>query len=227
MSVYRILIVDDEEDIRLILKYNLEAEGYIVDVANSAEEALKKDISQFNLIVLDVMMGAISGFKMARILSDNPITSQIPIIFITAKDSENDRLTGFRLGASDYINKPFFIQEFLARVKVVFRKSDNQQVKNERIITYQSLEIHLHSKKVFIDRIEVSLTKKEFEILKYFLENTNNLLTREEILSRVWSSDIFVLDRTIDVNITRLRKKIKQYDKNIVTRPGYGYCFEG
>jgi len=227
MSVYRILIVDDEEDICDILKFNLETEGYLVDIAFSSEEALTKDISKYNLIILDVMMGAISGFKLARLLQDNPDTSVIPIIFVTARVSENDRLTGFQLGAYDYINKPFSIQEFLARVKVVFRKLSNHKVKNEDVIVYQSLKIQLHSKKVFIDDTEIFLTKKEFEILKYFLENKNNLLSREDIISRVWTSDGNILDRTIDVNITRLRRKIKQYEKNIVTRLGYGYCFEG
>ncbi len=226
MNTYRILIVDDEEDICTVLKYNLESEGYIADAVYSAEDALRMEISIYNLIILDVMMGTISGFRLARILQDKPDTSSIPIIFLTAKDSENDRLTGFRLGAYDYIIKPFSIQEFLARVKVVFRKIDNQKVQNEKVIAHQDLEIHLISKKVFIDGQEIFLTKKEFEILKYFLENKNSLLTRDDILRCVWSSDAFVLDRTIDVNITRLRKKIRQYEKNIITRPGYGYSFE-
>ncbi|MHB9055856.1 MAG: response regulator transcription factor [Paludibacteraceae bacterium] len=228
MNPYKILVVDDEEDLCEILQFNLETEGYIVDVANSAEEALKKDISQYNLLLLDVMMGEISGFKMARILNDNPRTASIPIIFLTAKDTENDRLTGFNIGADDYISKPFSIREVLARVKAVLRRvennGDNDEVKELR---YENLIMNLNNKKVTLDEAEISFTKKEFEILKLFLENKNRVFTREEILSRVWSDEVVVLDRTIDVNITRLRKKIGIYGKHIVTRLGYGYTFEG
>ncbi len=226
MDVYRILVVDDEEDLCEILQFNLESEGYVVDVAYSAEEALKKDICKYNLLLLDVMMGEISGFKLARMLRDNPNISSVSIIFLTAKDSENDRLTGFTLGADDYINKPFSIREVVARVKAVFRRLEIVKVKNIENLSYETLELQIINKKVLVDNNEISFTKKEFEILKLFLENKNRLFSRDEILSRVWSADVCVLDRTIDVNITRLRKKIGKYDKNIVTRLGYGYCFE-
>jgi len=228
MSSYRILVVDDEEDLCEILKYNLETEGYQVDVAYSAEEALKKDISTYNLLLLDVMMGEISGFKMARTLNENPKTTQIPIIFLTAKDSETDRLTGFNIGADDYISKPFSIREVLARVKVVLRRFDSKKTEPAAAqkLAYESLEMDFGNKKVLLEGKEVPFTKKEFEILKLLLENKNRVFSRDEILLRVWTEEVIVLDRTIDVNITRLRKKIGPYGKNIVTRLGYGYCFE-
>ncbi len=228
MNQYKILVVDDEEDLCEILQFNLEVEGYSVDVAYSAEEALKKDITVYNLLLLDVMMGEISGFKMARILNENPKTASIPIIFLTAKDTENDRLTGFNVGADDYISKPFSIREVLARVKAVLRRVEtNSEQADMRELSHENLVMSLNNKKVTLDGEEVSFTKKEFEILKLFLENKNRVFTREEILSRVWSDEVVVLDRTIDVNITRLRKKIGVYGKQIVTRLGYGYCFEG
>ncbi|MEI8271019.1 MAG: response regulator transcription factor [Paludibacter sp.] len=228
MSSYRILVVDDEEDLCEILQFNLETEGYQVDVAYSAEEAMKKDLTVYNLMLLDVMMGEISGFKMARILSENPKTASIPVIFLTAKDSETDRLTGFNIGADDYISKPFSIREVLARVKAVIRRVDNKKTIETapQKLTYESLEMDLGNKKVILEGVEVPFTKKEFEILKLFLENKNRVFSRDEMLTRVWSDEVIVLDRTIDVNITRMRKKIGQYGKNIVTRLGYGYCFE-
>lgn len=227
MNPYRILVVDDEEDLCEILQFNLETEGYIVDVAYSAEEALKKNIADYNLLLLDVMMGEMSGFKMARILRENPKTAVIPVIFLTAKDSENDRLTGFNIGADDYISKPFSIREVLARVKAVIRRVEAKKTgaKVEQL-TYGSLVMSLDNKKVLLDGVEIPFTKKEYEILRLLLENKNRVFSREEILTRVWSDEVIVLDRTIDVNITRLRKKIGSYGKNIVTRLGYGYCFE-
>jgi DNA-binding response OmpR family regulator len=228
MNPYRILVVDDEEDLCEILQYNLETEGYTVDVAYSAEEALKKDISSYNLLLLDVMMGEISGFKMGRILNENPKTTNIPIIYLTAKDSETDKLTGFNIGADDYISKPFSIREVLARVKAVIRRFESNKAETlpPLQLSYEKLEMSLENKKVMLDGIEIPFTKKEFEILKLMLENKNRVFSRDEMLNRVWSDEVIVLDRTIDVNITRLRKKIGPYGKNIVTRLGYGYCFE-
>ena len=229
MDPYRILVVDDEEDLCEILQFNLESEGFHVDVAHSAEEALLKNIESYNLLLLDVMMGEISGFKMARILRENPKTAKVPVIFLTAKDTENDRLTGFNIGADDYISKPFSIREVIARVKALLRRLENNQsvaAAPAPVITFEKLEMYLDNKKVLLDGVEISFTKKEFEILKLFLENKNRVFTRDEMLTRVWSDEVIVLDRTIDVNITRLRKKIGEYGKNIVTRLGYGYCFE-
>ena len=227
MNDYRILVVDDEEDLCEILKFNLENEGYEVDTANSAEEALKMDISSYHLLLLDVMMGEISGFKMANILKKYKKTAHVPIIFITAKDTENDTVTGFNLGADDYISKPFSLREVIARVKAVLRRTITPETeKAPEQITYQTLVIDITKKKVSIDGEEVALTKKEFEILFLLLQNKGRVFSREDILARVWSDEVYVLDRTIDVNITRLRKKIGIYGKRIVTRLGYGYCFE-
>ena len=226
MNDYRILVVDDEEDLCEILKFNLEMEGYTVDTAYSAEEALKLDITQYNLLLLDVMMGEISGFKMARMLKANKDTAEIPIIFITAKDTENDTITGFNLGADDYISKPFSLREVIMRVKAVLRRTAGVQIKEEEQLQYKGLVINIPQKKVTIDGEETSLTKKELKILLLLLQNQRRVFSREDILAKVWNDEVYVLDRTIDVNITRLRKKIGSYGKYIVTRLGYGYCFE-
>ena len=227
MNKYRILVVDDEEDLCEILKFNLENEGYEVDTANSAEEALQMGISKYNLLLLDVMMGEISGFKMARMLKQDKKTAHVPIIFITAKDTENDTITGFNLGADDYISKPFSLREVSARVKAVLRRTSAAETERlpEQLI-YKTLVLDITKKKVSIDGEEAPLTKKEFEILLLLLQNKGRVFSREDILNKVWSDEVYVLDRTIDVNITRLRKKIGDYGKRIVTRLGYGYCFE-
>lgn len=227
MNDYRILVVDDEEDLCEILKFNLENEGYEVDTAHSAEEALRTDLGNYHLILLDVMMGEISGFKMARMLKKEKKTADIPIIFITAKDTENDTMTGFNLGADDYISKPFSLREVIARVKAVLRRTAADSAgASARTIAYESLVIDAGRKKASVDGKETPLTKKEFEILSLLLQNKGRVFSREEILDRVWTDEVYVLDRTVDVNITRLRKKIGKYGKNIVTRLGYGYCFE-
>ena len=209
MNDYRILVVDDEEDLCEILKFNLETEGYLVDTANSAEEALKLDLTQYNVILLDVMMGEISGFRMASMMKKNKDTANIPIIFITAKDTENDTLTGFNLGADDYISKPFSLREVLARVKAVIRRTASAQNKDNDQLIFKDLVVDSVKKKVVIRG-----------------EDQGRVFSREDILAKVWHDEVYVLDRTIDVNITRLRKKIGEYGKYIVTRLGYGYCFE-
>ena len=224
MNKYRILVVDDEEDLCEILKFNLEMEGYIVDTANSAEEALKLNLSTYNLLLLDVMMGEISGFKMASILKKDKATAGIPIIFVTAKDTENDTITGFNLGADDYISKPFSLREAIMRIKAVLRRTAHQL--DSDTLQYHELIVNKIQKKVTIKGVEVALTKKEFEILILLLQNKGRVFSREDILSQVWKDEAYVLGRTIDVNITRLRKKIGEYGKHIVTRLGYGYCFE-
>lgn len=227
MNDYRILVVDDEEDLSEILKFNLENEGYEVDTANSAEDALKMDITSYDLLLLDVMMGEISGFRMASMLKKDKKTAHIPIIFITAKDTENDTVTGFNVGADDYISKPFSLREVIARVKAVLKRSSKE--KNEKMpeqLVHESLVIDISKKSVEIDGEEISLTKKEFEILFLLLKHKGRVFSREDILSSVWPDEVYVLDRTIDVNITRLRKKVGKYGKCIVTRLGYGYCFE-
>ncbi len=227
MNDYRILVVDDEEDLCEILKFNLENEGYHADTTNSAEEALKLDLTQYDLLLLDVMMGEISGFKLANMLKQDKDTENIPIIFITARDTENDMVTGFNIGADDYISKPFSLREVMVRVKAVLRRTAaNRQKEAPEQVQYKGLVLNLTKKKLSIDGNEVALTKKEFEILRLLLQNRGRVFSREDILAKVWHEEVYVLDRTIDVNITRLRKKIGEYGKCIVTRLGYGYCFE-
>ncbi len=225
MNQTRLLVVDDEEDLCEILQFNLESEGFEVDTANSAEEVLKKDLSQYKLLILDVMMGGMSGFKLADKLKKDEKTAQIPVIFITAKDTENDLLTGFNLGADDYISKPFSIREVIVRVKAVLRRSNGKQSQSD-ILTVDELTLDLAQKKVFLKEEPISLTKKEFELLHLLVSHPGRVYTREDMLKQVWTDEVFVLDRTIDVNITRLRKKLGSFGQHIVTRLGYGYCFE-
>ena len=221
-----ILVVDDEEDLCDILKLNLELNGYIVSVAYSAEEALTHDLSRYSLLMLDVMMGEMSGFEMAKVVRKEKKHSDIPIVFLTAKDTEDDMLKGFETGADDYISKPYSIKEVLVRVKALLRRYSPSKPNNADIFSYDDLSLDSYKKKVAIKGDEVSLTKKEFEILRLLLGNIGKVFSRDEMLTRIWTDEVYVLDRTIDVNITRLRKKISPYGKNIVTRLGYGYCFE-
>lgn len=212
-----------------ILKFNLETEGYDVDVAYSAEQAMEADLAAYSLLLLDVMMGEMSGFKMASLLRKDPRTANIPIIFLTAKDTENDLITGFSLGADDYISKPYSLREVTARVKAVLKRSEKRAVVKGAegdMLEFETLVLDLRRVRASVDAKDISLTKKEFEILKLLLENRGRVLSRETILDLVWNNEVYVLDRTIDVNVTRLRKKIGRYGKNIVTRLGYGYCFE-
>ena len=225
MDKYRILVVDDEESICEILKFNLEAQGYAVDVAYSAEEAMKMNPGQYSLILLDIMMGEISGFQMARILKEKPETARVPIIFCTAKDTENDTVSGLNIGADDYIAKPFSISELVARVRSVLRRTQGEKEETEFIV-YDKLKLDLRGKQCTLDGELVDLTKKEFEILKMFLSLKGVIFSREDILKRVWGGDVVVLGRTIDVNITRLRKKLGRYGSHITTRNGYGYGFQ-
>lgn len=221
----RILIVDDEEDLCEILQYNLNNEGYKTDVAHSAEEAMKKTFSEYNLLLLDVMMGPMSGFKLADKIR-NEIQNNVPIIFLTAKDTENDLLTGFSLGADDYISKPFSINELIARVKAVLKRTHNENIKSDPIIRYGNIEIDTVRKRLIIDEKRIDLTKKEYEILNLLLDNQGKVFSREDILSLVWGKNVIVTERTIDVNITRLRSKLGDYGKYLRNKTGYGYYFE-
>jgi two-component system, OmpR family, alkaline phosphatase synthesis response regulator PhoP len=227
MSKPKILVVDDEEDLCEILKFNLESDGYDVDTANSGEEALEKNLVSYDLLILDVMMGGISGFKLADMIRKKEELSSKPIIFITARDTENDMLTGFNIGADDYISKPFSIREVSVRVKAVLRRTASSSIEDKsEIIRFDDLKVDVTRKKVFVGNEIVNLTKKEFEMLLLLISHPGRVYSREDILRLVWSDEVFVLDRTIDVNITRLRKKLDNYGKYIVTRLGYGYCFE-
>ena len=223
---HKILVVDDEQDLLEILKFNLETEGYEVATATSAEEALHLDLSDFNLLLLDVMMGGMSGFAMARKLKDNPSTAAIPIIFLTARDTENDTLTGFSLGADDYISKPFSIREVLVRVRAVLRRTADPSTQQSNTLRYQGIEMNLDKNTVSVEGEDIPFTKTEFELLHLLLDERGRVFSRQELIDRVWPKDVLVLDRTVDVNITRLRKKIGPYAKCIVTRLGFGYYFD-
>lgn len=217
----RILVVDDEKDICDILQFNLEHEGYKVDLANSAEDALTILTDKHDLIILDVMMGGMSGFKMAERLRKEG--KNIPIIFLTAKNTENDMLTGFSLGGDDYMSKPFSVKELIARVKSVLKRASSSKKPTQTLWQYEGLTIDIINNRVTIDDVEVSLTKKEFEILSLLSQTSPNVYTRSEILNQVWGDNEFVLDRTVDVHITRLRKKLGDYSSIIVNRSGFGY----
>ena len=224
----RILVVDDEQDLCEILSFNLETEGYHVDTANSAEEALEMDVPSYHLLLLDVMMGGMSGFQMAKKLKENPVTANIPIILLTARDTENDTVTGFNLGADDYISKPFSIREVMVRIRAVLRRTAEQNGTAEEptMIGYQGLLLNLDKKTVSIDGENVPFTKTEFELLRLLLEEKGRVFSRQELIDRVWPKDVMVLDRTVDVNITRMRKKVGRFAKCIVTRLGFGYYFD-
>ena len=221
----RILVVDDENDICEVIKLNLELNGYAVDTASTAEEALKKDLSQFSLLLLDVMMGEMSGYELTKKIREDNKFASLPIILCTAKDQESDVETGFLSGADDYIKKPFSMKELILRVQSLLRRCQNfQQQKN--ILSYQGLIIDRNMKSCEVDGVNVPLTKKEFDILELFLSSPEIIFSREEILDKVWEEDVLVIDRTIDVNINRLRKKLGEYGKNIITKSGYGYGFK-
>ena len=223
-----ILIAEDDHAISDLVAYNLERAGHTPLAAYDGLTAL--DVARRDkpeLILLDQMMPGMDGHGVLRELRRDSRTQNIPVIFLTAKDTENDMLTGFNLGADDYISKPFSIRQVVARVKAVLRRtSDKEKVPENECLKYETLSLDTKRIKASVDGQEVPLTKKEFEILKLLLENKGNVFSREEILSRIWKDEVYVLDRTIDVNITRLRKKIGPYGKNIVTRLGFGYCFE-
>jgi len=221
----RILIVDDEDDLCEILQYNLNNSGFVTDVAHSAEESLKKPLYDYDLFLLDVMMGSMSGFRLAeKLRKDYKIN--VPIIFLTAKDTENDVLTGFSLGADDYMAKPFSINELTARVKAVLKRSETESKNNEEILKFGNIELDNIRKRVVVDDKKIDLTKKEFEILKLLLENTGKVFSREDILHRIWGGDVIVTDRTVDVNIARIRSKLAEYGPNLKNKTGFGYFFE-
>lgn len=225
----RILVVDDEETLCDTLGFNLETEGYSVTTAYSAEEALTMNLADFDLVLLDIMMGEISGTQLARIMKANPSTSAIPIIFLTAKDSEDDMINGLDLGADDYIAKPYSLKAVLARVRTVLRRtaaSEHQASSSDSgKITFQGLTLSTRNMTCFVDGEEVKMPKKEFEILTKLVSNIGQVFSRTELLKGIWPDNVVVLDRVIDVNITRIRQKIGIYGKHIITRSGYGYGF--
>ena len=228
----KILVVDDEEDLREILSFNLTAANYEVDEAASAEEALQlinnaaANECNYSLMLLDVMMEGISGFELAEQLAHRPKEQHIPIIFLTAKDGEENTLHGFAAGADDYVTKPFSVREVVARVKAVINRSEQHAAKQEQTLIYRGLCISLDRIQVTVDGEPTQLTKTEFDLLRLLLGRRGEVLSRQQLLKEVWPSNVIVTERTVDVNITRLRKKLGQYAGCIVSRQGFGYIFE-
>ena len=229
MKTERILIVDDEETLCEVLKLNLENEGYEVDIAFSAEQALTYDLKTYSLILLDIMMGEISGIKMAKMLKADISTAEIPIIFCTARDTEDDMIMGLNLGADDYIMKPYTVRNVIARVKSVLRRTsthkNHEVIEKPKVLKIDGLVLDMEFMSCTIDGEEVKLNRKEFELLTYLIVHRGKICSREQILNDVWTDDVIAVDRTIDVNITRLRSKIGKYSSYIITRSGYGYGF--
>lgn len=220
----KILVVDDEADIREGLRTYLELEGYAVDTAASAEEAMSAGVAGYDLLILDIMMDGMSGTDMASVVKSDPRTSSVPIIFLTARDSDDDMVAGLRLGADDYISKPFSLRNVQARIEAVLRRSSAPSAAPSRA---RGIEIDRTSLLCKVDGNEVRLPRKEFEILALLMENPGRVFTREELLSRIWPEKVVVVDRSVDVHITRLRGKIAPYGKHIITRSGYGYGWQG
>ena len=227
----RILVVDDEETLCDVMAFNLEAEGYVVEKAYSAEEALAYDLSEFDLILLDIMMGEISGLQLVRIMRSNPATASVPVIFCTAKDAEDDMIRGLDTGADDYITKPYSLQTVLARIRTVLRRAsssrDNTYSSSTPMLTVQfmGLQLSRRTHTCMVDGEVVRMQRKEFEILFRLLSDRNRVFSRAELLSEVWPGETVVADRAVDVNVTRIRQKIGRYGRHIITRSGYGYGF--
>ena len=220
----KILVVDDEQSICELMKINLEIAGYDVDIAYSAEDALRLNLEEYALMVFDIMMGNISGLQLVSMVRQMPKIANVPIIVCTALSEERPLVEGFSRGADDYIKKPFSMKEFVLRVKSLLRRTP--KTINNSNVSYKSLTLDNSSKLCYIDGKEVALTKKEFDILYLLISNPGKVFSREEILQTIWEKNVYVVDRTIDVNINRLRKKLGEYESNIVTRQGYGYGFK-
>ncbi len=218
---HTILVVDDEPDLCDILRFNLEDAGYSVHTAYSASEALAFGVENADLILLDVMMPGMDGFALARRLKAAPTTAQIPIIFLTARDSEEDTVSGLDLGADDYIAKPFSIREVLARVAAVLRR-----IPETGHGVGPSLALDTTAKTLIIDGQPVPLTRTEYELLDLFLKSPGKIFSRASLLAAVWPEDVIVTERTVDVNITRIRKKLGPYADRLRTRSGFGYYYD-
>lgn len=216
----RILVIDDEDGIREGLCEYLSLEGYDVDGASSAEEALSKGIPNYSLILLDVMMDGMDGFELARRLKQSPDTSAIPVIFLTAKDTDDDMVSGLRLGADDYIPKPFSMKIVIARIEAVMRRVGGSAS------AIRHVECDRLTLSCRVDGKEIKLPRKEFEILALLLDNPGRIFSREEMMKQIWPENVVVVDRSVDVHITRIRSKIAPYGKCLVARSGYGYGWQ-
>lgn len=221
----QILIIDDEEDLCEILQYNLGAEGFETDIAYSAEEAIKKNLVEYDLILLDIMMGAMSGFELADKIR-NDLKFETPIIFLTAKDTENDILKGFKLGADDYIAKPFSINQLIARVNAVLKRIHSDKIKTTTILQFGEITIDTIKKRLIIHDQKIELTKTEYKLLKLLIDGQGKVYSREDLLRMIWGNNIVVNDRTVDVNITRLRNKLGDFGKYLKNKSGFGYFLE-
>jgi DNA-binding response OmpR family regulator len=226
MEQMKILVVDDEQDLCDILLFNLRASGYVAEAVYSAEQAIEKNLASYDLLLLDVMMPGLSGFELAERLKTDDSTARIPIIFLTAKDTEDDALHGFGIGADDYVTKPFSVREVMARVKAVLSRSTSSPKSQPMNLVYEGLSVDLIKKTASVDGNVVELTKTELELLCLFLSHRGQVFSRQELIEKVWPQNVVVTSRTIDVNITRMRKKIGRYAACIVARQGYGYLFE-
>lgn len=228
-TVKRILVVDDEETLCEALSFNLEAEGYSVDTAQSAEQALTLSLADYDLVLLDIMMGEISGIQLAKIMKTNPATASIPVIFCTAKDTEDDVITGLDLGADDYITKPYSLRTLMARVRSVLRRTSaatqTQDDGANDTVSYKGLSLSPSQKTCTVDGVNVKMPRKEYEILFKLLSNKGRIYSRSDLLKEIWPDEVVVVDRVVDVNITRIRQKIGPYAANLVTKSGYGYGF--
>lgn len=216
----KILVVDDEEGIRMGLCEYLRLEGYEADGASSAEEALAAGVAGYDLLLLDVMMEGMDGFQLARKLKESPDTASVPIIFLTAKDTDDDMVSGLRLGADDYIAKPFSMKNVIARIEAVMRRVRRDARRESGVVCDRRTLTCL------VDGNTVKLPRKEFEILSLLLDNPGRIFTREELMKRIWPENVVVVDRSVDVHITRIRSKIAPYGKHIVSRSGYGYGWQ-
>lgn len=226
MEKKRILVVDDEQDLCEILRYNLSTAGYDADTVYSAEEAQNKDIRSYDLLLLDIMLPGMSGFELAKQIKSREETAKIPIIFLTAKDNEEDTLQGFNLGADDYVTKPFSVREVIARVKAVLTRISDKEADSSDSISYKGLIINLKQKSVTADGEDVSLTRTEFGLLYLLMSHPGQVFSRQQLLEKVWPKNVIVTDRTVDVNMARMRKKLGTYASCIVARQGFGYCLE-
>ena len=231
MEQKQILVVDDERDLCDILLFNLRSASYQAEAVYSAEEALQQIVdckssnsNLFDLLLLDVMMPGMSGFELARRLKEDEQARQIPIIFITAKDTEDDTLRGFGLGADDYVTKPFSVREVVARVKAVLNRRPPSAWEGN--LRFEGLAINAANKTASVDGDPIALTRTEYELLHLLLSHRGQVFSRQQLLDKVWPQDVIVTERTVDVNMARLRKKLGRFAACLVSRTGYGYVFE-
>ncbi|MGE5401074.1 MAG: response regulator transcription factor [Ignavibacteriales bacterium] len=225
----KILLADDEIDILEFLQYNLEAEGFEVITASNGEEAVRKLDLKPDLILLDIMMPGLNGYEVCRIIRQDKACSDIPVIFLTAKSSEIDEIKGLELGADDFIGKPISPKKLIARVKSNLRRLENRPGENKQIpdqIKIGPLEINRERFEVLVNGSSISFPRKEFEILSYLAAQPGKVLSREAILRDIWGTDVFVVDRTVDVHVRKIREKLTDFADMIETIKGVGYRFK-